>query len=237
MSGALRSSNPVVEVLSIVVFAMVCASAIADKPSPVTIVSPVPVPISGNVGVTGTPTVQIGNTNPVPVSGNVGISGTPTVAIQNSAAAPLYTTDPAAATRAPFKLPMVFPFAAGSLGSDLNRLTVPDGMRIEVESVYCDFAAFNTSLGVSAITGQPVVPAWVVNFCRGLSSSSIEYCHMFIAQGVLFEPARVYRGVVSQNARFTLDAGEELVATVERNYTEGTNKVVYCNLNGYSQTK
>ena len=240
MTRTIRKRKGLFSILGASALAVASTTAAGEKPSPVTIVSPVPIPISGNVGVSGTPTVQIGNTSPVPVSGTVGIAGTPTVTIQNSATAPLYVSDPAAATRTPFKLPMVLSFTASALSSDVNRLTVPDVTRIEVESIYCDFTAFSINNGISQVTGQPIVPTWEVRFCRGPSNRpnpSVQYCHMFIAQGVLFEPSGVYHGAISQNARFTLDAGEELVTGMERNYRESSDKVSYCNLNGYSESR
>ena len=49
-----------------------------------------PVPVTGDVNLSGTPTVIIGDTtSPIPVKGEVGLTGTPTVSIGNTPANPV----------------------------------------------------------------------------------------------------------------------------------------------------
>ena len=210
------------------------AQAPPFTPTQVKIVAPVPVPISGNVNVLGTPNVQIMNTTPVPISGAVSVQGTPSVALQNSQLNPIYTKDANLVSRTPFRWTQVFPFQPGDSSSEVVHLVPPTGTRIHVESLYCRFGMPIGVVGISAVTGQTVKPAWEANFCRNAGGGT-EFCYSFISEGVLFESLGFYEGAVAHSTSLTLDSGEPLVVSVKRNPVEGTFRVAYCNLNGFSE--
>jgi hypothetical protein len=87
-------------VACIIVLACGMASAAPPTPSPSTVIvgntASNPVPVSGNVGITGTASVNV--TNTVPVSGSVALSGTPNVSISGTPTVNVNSAAPADTT-------------------------------------------------------------------------------------------------------------------------------------------
>jgi hypothetical protein len=107
------------------------ASAQRGGPAtPVQIVAPLPVPISGNVGITGTAAVQVTNTP------SVTVAGTPTVTVVNNATnpVPIRNVDNPVQQAVTFIAEVAVP--DGSFGEvNSSAFTVPAGKRLVLEYV------------------------------------------------------------------------------------------------------
>jgi hypothetical protein len=120
------------------VLVVAASPAFADQPQKVVVTNTNanPVPVNGNVVVTGTTNVNVTNAS-IPVTGTVGISGTPTV---NVGSMPALTVQNAG-TQA-FVIPYDFSVSGGV------RVALPKPATLEAVSFDCQVGAVDFSTGV-----------------------------------------------------------------------------------------
>ncbi len=118
-------------------------SGAAGEPAKPVIVKNTPLPVSGTVGISGTPNVNVKNT-PLPVSGTVGISGTPNVNVSNMPTVGIdsmnntvrIARDAENPARQPFRAsPPPVPLNVGVVGRSATLTIVPAGKRLVIEYV------------------------------------------------------------------------------------------------------
>jgi hypothetical protein len=153
-------------VVTFVAFALTVGSLISPRPvvaqapdprpgtsTPVTIVNPLPLPVSGSATVSGS--VAISNT-PLPVTGTVGLTTGSSVSIANTDTNPVPVRNLDNAARSPYQ--ETISFNQDQVGFCTNFVcsvsfpAVPAGKRLEVTHVS---AVFNAPNGSATISVQP----------------------------------------------------------------------------------
>jgi hypothetical protein len=107
--------------------------------APVSIVNPLPLPVTGSVGLTPGSAVTIDNPLPIPVTGRVDLIPGGTVTIDNSATSPVLVRDVDEAAKEPFQesvQDLIYPNTQLGAAVGLESLgTVPAGKRLVIEHV------------------------------------------------------------------------------------------------------
>ena len=163
-------------------------SGAAASSGPAVTVLNTPLPISGNVGITGTPTVNVGT---LPA---VSISGTPTVSL--AAGASFRDADNAA--RQPFQRNWGCNFAGGNFCNDSASIVVPTGKELVVE--------FVTVFGNSASPVKGVFASFVV------ASSGGHLAHV-IPLNFIFDDGSVTASGAAQQTRLYADPSTTVSVT------------------------
>jgi hypothetical protein len=149
--------------------------AAAASGAPVTVVN-TPLPVSAeqsgawNVGITGTPSVQVSNTP------TVNLAADTLVKIQNQTAndgnaVPIMVRDSDSPGRHPFQVRVDFPINDGTNEGESGGIRVPAGKRLVVEYV---------SANITLPSGQKVLEVWVITTQNG---SAIQHFFSTAFQG------------------------------------------------------